>query len=365
MANKGAPRKHHYVPRFLIKRFADQRSKVHAYDRRTGRHLHDQNPRRVLVTRDLYRNTLVSESEQFVLEQLFSKMESHWAVTIERVVKRGRVLPEEVSPLSEFLSLQYARTYRMRDDIRNMTRYYRTGITILDLKRRLKNGDIQDKEKKIAEEIIEKLSEGEFRAEDADEYHLALQLRMVSDIVNSLIADWHYRVVSLSAPLFVLTDCPITLIGDWPGDPLLNIGLENAAEIWTPLDPKHALVLTRDTQMQSNGLSLPRSHAHNVNKRLALESFQWTIYRPRTYPLKTMMIPRRAPELVVEDLLMRDPVSGDLRQVTFLGRERVNIDGECLLSGRPIRPFPQRPRTTMRDKTWLPNENVGGAEVGI
>lgn len=364
MPKQKRPRKHHYVPRFLIKRFADERGKVNAYDRVTRTHLRDQSPGQVLVNRDLYRMKNAQQDEQFFLEELFSKGETQWAVTIEDVVKRGNVLTGEMSTLSEFLAIQYARTYRMKDEIRAMTRFYSTGIGVLDLQERLATAEFDGEERKTAEEFIRDVNAGNYRLSYGDDFNLALQFIALPEMVNRLTTGWQYIVISLAEPLFVLTDCPIALIGDWPGDISMNIGIGNALEVWTPVDPSHALVLTRDMQLPPHVL-LPVADARNLNKRLAMESLRWTLYRPGTTPLKKMKIPKQSPEIVVDDLVMIDPATGEPKQVAQHARERVNIVGERLLSGRLTRPFPPRRAKRMKGKTWLPDDDPGGPVSGL
>ena len=73
MSKQKVPRKHHYVPQFHIRRFANARGLVHAYDRIKGKHLPNQRPRSILKKRDLYRARTIDESQEFELEHILAE----------------------------------------------------------------------------------------------------------------------------------------------------------------------------------------------------------------------------------------------------------------------------------------------------
>ena len=143
MSKKSEPRQHHYVPRFLIARFADDRGKVHAYNRASAEYLYNQNPRKLLRYRDLYRGGGTTNDEQFSLERSVATAEAEWKDAIEQIVRQGHVPNDLLPTMSEFLAFQHLRTLRVRDDIRTVLNFYTTGMEISDLQKRVKAGEIQ------------------------------------------------------------------------------------------------------------------------------------------------------------------------------------------------------------------------------
>ena len=328
------------------------------YDRVSRRHLLNQNPNEILTKNYFYRHKTAPKGEQFFLENLFSGGESKWAIMIKRIVGQGHVPGEFLGDLIEFLAVQHTRTLRARDDIRAMSDYFTTGMGILELRQALAEGKLDEKEREAVENFVADANSGELRLVDAEDNIRAQQFDMLAELAAEFSSNWNYIVVSVRRPIFVLTDHPTTVIGDWPGGISTNIGVANAEELWMPLDPQHALVLSRDHSLPPHILSLSTAHARKVNRRLVLESSRWTIYRPGTNPLKGWKIPKKPPEIFADELVMFDPVSGKPREVIQHGKQRVNIEGEQLLSGRPVIPVPQRQHNTIRGKTWLPDSDL-------
>ena len=204
-------------------------------------------------------------------------------------------------------------------------------------------------------DFINRAAAGELRLVNTEETLLALQLNALPTIVDIFNSDWSYVVVSVVRPTFVLTDNPTTVIGDWPGDTSSNIGVGNAQEFWSPLDPQHALVLSRDRSLPSHILNLPFAHARRITKRLILESHRWTVFQPGMRPLKGLDVPKVGPEVVWEEMSVIDRVTREPMEIVQTTKQRVHIEGECLLSGRPVVPFPRQPHKRMRDRAWIPD----------
>lgn len=352
------PRAHHYVPRFLIARFADKRGKVNAYDRVTGQHRKNQNPKRVLVKRDLYRAESKRPGEENMIEHILAWGEDRWAPLLDSVVKTGTVAPDQIPDLAEFLTFQFMRTLGRRAYLRAVADHLTTATAIMEQRAQREAGEIDDDEWAATEGYIADINDGKFWLSEPDSNLLAMQMDGLGECCAVLTEGWNHIIVAVTRPEFVLADEPIAVLGDWDGTPATEVGVRNAEEIWMPLDPRHALVLTRDPAHSTHIFDLPAEHVRKINQRLVLGSLRWTVYRPGTDPLKGMNIPQQPPRVFVDESAMpaeSGEAGGSLIQV---GRVRPHVEGEQLLSGRRVVPFPERDHNFVeKGKPWLPDHD--------
>lgn len=352
------PRKHHYVPRFLIERFADEHGKVNAYDRITQRTQQKQNPKQVLVVNDFYRAHTKQKKDEQTIERLFSDGEAKWAPLIRSVIKSGIVTQEQIPSLADFLAFQTTRTPQRRHTLRMISNYLRTGMAINDLRARQAAGELSAEEQVLSQRFIADANAGKVRLSEPDSNLLARQFNGLPELAEKLAADWRYIIVSIDHLGFVLTDDPIALLGDWEGSITSDVGILDAEEIWMPLDPSHALVLTRDFTLPRYLSGLQRDHVRKINQRLVLESSRWTIYHPGTDPLQKIDIPTEPPKLFLDEFTV--PGLGKERGESILhfGRVKPHVENEHLLSGRRLVPFPKREYNYLEDgQIWIPDND--------
>ena len=349
------PRRHHYVPKFHIRRFADERGKVHAYDRTQAKHRRNQSPRNVLIKRDLYRATTLDEDQQFEIEHILALGEAKWSEAIRSIVKQGVVSIDLIPDIAEYLAFQHVRTLQHRYDMRAVMDHFAAGIEVMELRARSDANELAASEKAAADDFIREVNEGEIRVREPEDNVFAQQMFALPPIIEALQDGWHYIVVSLGHPEFVLSDHPVTLLGDWDGTVSTGVGFDTAEEIWMPLDPLRALVLSRDFTHPRHIFALSRTHASKINERLVLESSRWTIYRPGTDPLKNMTIPKQPPRMFVDEFAV--PAAGSPQSETLLeiGKERPRVEDERLVIGRRLRPFPHRSHKVLDDDPWVPD----------
>lgn len=352
------PRAHHYVPRFHIARFADERGKVHAYDRVTRRRRKNQNPKRVLLKRDLYRTESKIPGEEYTIEHILANGEAQWAPLLDSIVKAGVVETDQIPELAECLAFQLARTLSHRSRVRAIADYFTTGMAIMDQRAQRDAGEISDTKWASIEGVIADINKGKFWLSEPDSNILAMQMDALAERVAILAEGWNYVIVSVDRPTFVLPDDPIAVVGDWDGTAATDLGIRNAEELWMPLDPRHALVLTRDRAHPRHIFGLSAEHAGKINERLVLGSLRWTIYQPGTNPLRGMNIPPQPPQVFVDEFAL--PAAGKAKRETLIqiGCERPHVENEQLLSGRRVIPFPKRDHNFVEaGKPWLPDHD--------
>ena len=352
------PLKHHYVPRFLIARFADEKGKVTAYNRRTQKTHTRQNPRNVLVEKNFYRALTKRKGEEYTLERLFAYGEDRWTSLIKLITKNGIVDHEQIPDIAEFLAVQFIRTPQRRHTFRVSSDYLRTGMAIIDLRARQEAGELSAEDQAISERFIADANAGKVRVFEPDSNLLAMQFSSLLELAERLAIGWHYVIVSIDHRGFILTDDPIARLGDWDGSISSDVGILNAKEIWMPLDPSHALVLTRDFTVPRHVIGLHRDHVRKINQRLVLESARWTIYHPGPDPLEKIDIPTEPPKLFIDEFTV--PGFGRERGDSFLhfGRVKPHVENEHLLSRRRLVPFPVREHNYLEDgQVWIPDND--------
>lgn len=101
--------KHHYVPRFLLERFADERDtkrQVWALDNASGRPF-KTNPRNLAAVSDFY--TQDGEPED-AAEEALARLEAHGAALIARLVAGEEISDQERADLAVFVGQTHMRT---------------------------------------------------------------------------------------------------------------------------------------------------------------------------------------------------------------------------------------------------------------
>ena len=299
----------------------------------------------------------MDDNQQFGLERILAIGEAKWSQAIASIVNQGVVPIDSIPDIAEYLAFQQVRTLQHRDDVRAMFDYFTTGLAVLELRARADANELDASETAAVDDFIKGVNDGKLRVQEPESNILAQQMKALPEIMKALQDGWHYIVVSLDHPGFVLTDHPITMLGDWDGTVSTGVGLATADEIWMPLDPLHAVVLTRDFTNPKHVFALSRTHVGKINERLVLESSRWTIYRPGTDPLKHMTIPKQPPRMFVDEFAV--PGAGNPQSETLveIGKERPHVEDERSLSGRRLRPFPHRIHKVLDDDPWVPDHD--------
>ena len=328
------------MPRFYLERFTDQKGRLGAFDRQCDSSI-TTSAGAVAVERDFYRLPEGTNLPVNVLEELLSAQESDAAKAIQNVVDTGRVSPLNRELLIFHLAMQMSRTRRQRNSIAAIVAWRATYAVQVDLNRRLAAGEFgEESERALAESAVQQLADGHLRVSPNEEALLAMALRGLDIIGGILRTGWNWVVVILTTPRFITSDHPICLLGEpKQGSPASNVGVANALEIWFPLDPRHALVLSRDHSIGSPLLDLSKGHARTINRRLALESERWIFFRPGNRDVIDFQIPPAPPSLVEDTIGSQNWGDEALSEIVRVGMERPHVPNERLLSGRRLRPF--------------------------
>ena len=88
--NSNDPKRHHYIPKMLLNNFLDDKDRIWIYDKNGGK-LYQGTPINTFVQRNLYRTlSFDHENYSYEAEEELSRIESHAAPVIRRIIKCAR-----------------------------------------------------------------------------------------------------------------------------------------------------------------------------------------------------------------------------------------------------------------------------------
>lgn len=100
--NKHEPVRHHYVPRFLLKPFCFEGTKINFYDKNTGE-LSVKDIKNIFVEKNFYRDDINHEDDPMKLEKDFSKFESD----VSRIFRKFLIGKDIIISVDEYEEMQF------------------------------------------------------------------------------------------------------------------------------------------------------------------------------------------------------------------------------------------------------------------
>jgi hypothetical protein len=294
-----ARKRHHYVPAFYLRRFADASGRLDAYRRTDQRHVTRMPVCNAAVESGLY---LVEDEEGAVsdaAEVVISDIEGQVAPALDELVSGPWPPDHEARGLvANLLALQVMRTREMLHTLRALAdhaRKWEMSFLTRDQLRQLII-DVEGTEPTEAE-----LDETVDAIQDFDSYQIEVHpnlvvrsmLQAASEFVQP-IADRSWFLQVSEEPLFLTTDAPVVMFspsdGSGPG-----AGVLTAAEIWFPVDPHHSLLLVADDKgWPESRVPVPNSLALQVSHDLAQSSYEWVFACPDSDVLNILDLPAGA-----------------------------------------------------------------------
>ena len=251
------PRRHHLLPQFYMRAFADDTGRVRVVERGTGRE-YTTGPANVFVERDYYTVSSVNaEDDHSLIEGLYSQVETVAAPVFEQL--RAGEFPLEGQDRSEFASfiaLQVSRGRSFRTLMDDMTD--QMGRMMLSMaadappgyweaKRAAweATGEGPEPPPPPTDEQRRMLREGTtFDIKPSREHIVEMSFAHLEEMTFVLMA-MTWRLVEFPGPWLFSSEHPITY-WRWPSpmDPMTGIGPATADEVRIPICPTRALVLT-------------------------------------------------------------------------------------------------------------------------
>jgi hypothetical protein len=211
-------RRHHYVPAFLLAKFADpvgdRRGWIYQLDTSTGKP-QKTTPNSACFERDLYGQT-VEDGRDNAIEAFFSIVEKHAAPAIERLIADPlKLTAEDRETLSYFLALQFSRTPVALEQKRGFAKAMTTALFGMRFADPVEFARVY-REKIDAEATVEEieslradmrlaLEEGRSAIDDAKLQGLQLMLRTADAVAERVHQLW-WTVIEAEAGWFVTSD---------------------------------------------------------------------------------------------------------------------------------------------------------------
>lgn len=293
------PKRQHYVPQWHLRRFRDPSAKagrhyVTAYDKVSDR-LH---PRiaiaNVAVETDFYTLEAPDQPDAYSVEKQLAIIDERENDLFGRILARRSVSRADIPAVRSALESLHARTPDLRKRIEHTYRHEIQLQVGMQLEDEVPPGDWPSDLRTRLPEYVNVLKRSEWRMEHEKDVLIAIQFRQDSTFPKGLAGFRSFVVVCLSYPAFVTSDNPFVgrrlAYPQW--GPVMDIGLNNAVDLWLPLDPSHALLATRTPVGCSTLIDLPIERILAINNALMRASDRWTIWQPGSVAAQFVDLPR-------------------------------------------------------------------------
>lgn len=284
-----SPRRHHLVPQFYLRRFANAHDKIMVSRRDLQKRFLTSVERAARET-DFYTVETTEGSSQLV-EQILSRVETLAAQSIERLVAGGfPPTQEDRENVAVFIALQLTRGRDHRHAWNVVADAFLKlsleGMTEAGVRQALTSayGRPPTKEEVAsAYELVEN-PESYFVVPHQNESIEAMLDNLQFLVPPILERTW--KIAEFDKPLLLTSDSPVVL---WsPRDQnreLRGIGLLTAKHIRFPLDPWHALILVKGTEGRERMHFIDERHSLEMNWGTAARAYEWIYHHPEQDPL--------------------------------------------------------------------------------
>ena len=271
--------RHHTVPQFYLRRFADYDERLRALNLESGEILERQHVRNVAVEKGFH--TLADAGDPTLdIEALFGQVEGELAEGLRSIDKRFPPTPEARAAISLFVAFQFVRSSRTRkviqdtlSDVMKWSAKFEASYALNKLppdtatayvRERLSRDDITPDE---ATELLETLSEANYDLEIDPSEHLQQMLDVLTDpeyaeMVNR--RSWAMCYTDARHE-FLISDHPVAVAGS--PFPSGHAGLRNALELSLPVDRRRLLLMTLDPNDEGKRREVSAAEAQGLNRR--------------------------------------------------------------------------------------------------
>lgn len=275
-------KRHHYVPQFYLRRFADQKGRLSGYRRTTGGTVRITT-RNAAVATGFY--NIVDETGQpsDALEKDLSDLEGNAAEALRRLVNEWPPEADVKEAVADFIALQAARTRSFRDSLHGMSHHMRKVVE-----------DVLGESEGIS------LADEYVRREDLDDYFSVgpndfadMMFRMALGLSPS-IARRSWRLFRSKKRLIATSDHPVCILDIRPEADrrLRGVGYETAAALVFPVDSHHVLyLLATDLDKPREPILLSPSDARDASSLVAQRAYDWVYSDPRSLLFNQIDLP--------------------------------------------------------------------------
>lgn len=295
--------RHHYVPAFYLRRFADQRGRLDAYNRVTQRRI-TTSVSNTAVESGLYNAIDVNGEVTDAAEHEISIIESRVAPAFDRLIEEPWPPSIEVRSLvANFVALQVTRTRESLHALAAMhDRTTRWGMSMLTREQWRDLYIDALGEQPTEEELDEVIAD----FADLDGWQIQPHPNLVVQSIFEgaiplveAIASRKWFLQKSRRPLFITSDSPVTMWSSPDAAPY-GVGVFTADELSLPIDSTHSLLMVFDTRgFHESQVEITRSQAKRISQFVANSSYEWVYADPRRRVLDTLELPTGPRPLII------------------------------------------------------------------
>lgn len=284
-------RRHHTVPAFYLKRFANERPARRPQVMRvplSGRNRHLMSVNDASVETDFYLMEVEDGSWTDEAEDALSNLETDAAQALRVLVDEAPwpIPPEVREPIAAWAAVQYLRSPAMRQALN----------TIADtaFKSMIERGGRLLIEQVLRDKYGRTPTEAEVGALQAatqfDGYHLKQHqnehMLIMHEMLPGTTAMFYHRGWSVIrfAEAITTSDAPVVLLPDPNADQRTSLGLASAPYVLVPLD-RHVVLVMGAVGDQDYPLSGNPQLAYKVNRDIVRNAYQCLFHHPDDAPL--------------------------------------------------------------------------------
>lgn len=273
------PKRHHFVPKVYLKAWANKSSQVGLRRRRSI-----QSTLTNISNVALEKGFHGSGQEASDKEAFFNQLEKRWPTLRAWLLIGKHTAPTERHDVARFLAFQLLRTRerRTRDEFHQTALKHLTErpISAEAMKTFLvEQWGLQDPSLTEIKGACDYLEVFRHSLEEGGE-NLKIDSISIPGHAHAfikIIESYYWRIEKMPSPTLFTSDSPVVY---WrprtAQDHIEGIGLDNAREVWFPLDPQHLLVLTKSSG-KSGVWSVSKKRLQLINLEIAARSFEAVI----------------------------------------------------------------------------------------
>ena len=293
------PSNHHYVPRYYLRTFGvpdkpnAKPAWVSAYDRRFGS-IRKKAIKSIASERDFYTLDVPSGQDPYILEKkFFGNVDTLGSQLISSILTKREIVPEQKPRLREHLAVQVVRTKWFRDYVREQAPKAWQTQEAMKMAAAGPPDYFTESQKQVYRDLVEKMpTEGWSILQDPNVVTM-LPIGRYYTFRDGLEQFSDYRLAWIPYSGFLTSDNPILLRharSGLLGSPM-NIGLNEASELWYPLSPQFALRMAKEHAGWETTLLPKIPEVLELNTAVAKISQRWTIWNPDSVAKEFVELP--------------------------------------------------------------------------
>jgi Protein of unknown function (DUF4238) len=283
------PRRHHLLPQFYMRAFADERGQLRAVPRigeNGPQTAYTASPENILVERDFYAITDDEGERRQIVEEAFARLEGNASDSLRLLLDGGLVLDaEQRAAWSELMAVQVTRGRQFRDSFKEFSG--RLGKQLLavtaanapDEYFERMNSELEESGEaslpSVPPELRQSLISGDgFDVVPTQEHLVEMSLAAVGELTN-IFFRMSWKLLRFERDCLLTSDHPVSYWREPSyADPFFGIGPITAREVRIPLSPRAALVLVHPIQVDE-AADAEHGLRHEVARCLNRDLLTW------------------------------------------------------------------------------------------